>query len=271
MSGDKTRYRNLENHFPGVYDPDQMIFASFFLYSSDDDRRTLPDIRESKTGDGGKIMIVSMWMARDLITINPETTVTEAATIMAAKHIRRLPIVENKGMINHPIGIITATDILHAHPPHVNPFTINVPDNPSSHITAGEIMSRNLQTIAPETPVEEAAQIMCSQKISTLLVIQKGRLTGLITESDIFRAFVGILDYPHAGVRITFELFKGEDFFRLIAPAALKWNVQITGLVSVQQGERRLCMVRATGSAVNKMLEDIWKSGHSVLNIIRIP
>ena len=69
-------------------------------------------------------MIVSMWMTRDLITIEPSTPITEAAFLMAVKRIRRLPVIEQHANTTHPVGIISATDILHAYPPEVNPFAI---------------------------------------------------------------------------------------------------------------------------------------------------
>ncbi|MGV8058547.1 MAG: CBS domain-containing protein [Smithellaceae bacterium] len=216
-------------------------------------------------------MIVSMWMTRDLITIEPAISITTAAAIMAAKHIRRLPVIEQHLNGPHPLGIITATDILHASPPNVNPFAIVAADPRQSRLTAAQIMSHSLQTVAPETPIEEAARIMRNEKISTLLVVQKTKLVGLITESDIFRAFVSILDFSRGDVRITFEVAQEEDIFGLIAPVALKWNVQVVSLMSVRQDDRKLCVVRITGAAADKMLDELWSSGHSVLNVLRSP
>lgn len=215
-------------------------------------------------------MIVSMWMTRNPVTIEPGTPLTEAAAIMARKHIRRLPVVKNHAGIIHPVGIITATDILHAYPPEINPFAVAAPDTNHSEIRAEEIMSRALQVVLPETPIEEAARIMRNEKISTLLVVQKGRLVGLITESDIFRAFVSIFDSPDGGARITFEIKKEEDAFRLIAPVALRWGVRVVSMMSVLQEGRNLCVVLIAGSAVDEMLDELWNSGHSVLNVLRL-
>lgn len=216
-------------------------------------------------------MIVSMWMIRDIVTIGPDTPITEAAAMMAKRHIRRLPVIEQHANNPHPVGIITATDILHAYPPHVNPFAVGVSVAQQTQITAAEIMSRSLQTVAPETPIEEAARIMRNEKISTLLVTQKLKLVGLITESDIFRAFVSILDSRPGGVRITFEIAKEDDIFGFLAPVALKWGVQIVSLMSMEQDDRKFCIVRITGKAVDSMLDELWSSGYSVLNVLRSP
>ncbi|OPY82757.1 MAG: inosine 5'-monophosphate dehydrogenase [Smithella sp. PtaU1.Bin162] len=216
-------------------------------------------------------MIISMWMTRDLITIEPATLITEAAAIMSTRHIRRLPVIDKQTGNLHPVGIITATDILHAYPPHINPFAVEAADTSEIHITAQDIMSRALITVVPETPIEEAAAIMRNEKISTLLVVQKIRLVGLITESDIFRAFVSMLDLPRNGARITFEITNDEDTFRLIAPLAFKWDVHVASLLSVQQADRKLCMIRITGAATDKMIAELWSSGHNVINVLRLP
>jgi acetoin utilization protein AcuB len=216
-------------------------------------------------------MIVSMWMTRDLITIEPNTPITKAAAMMAAKRVRRLPVVEQHLGSPHPVGIITATDILHAYPPEVNPFAVTAVNPQQSHITAAQIMSRSLHTVVPETPIEEAARLMREEKISTLLVVQKMKLVGLITESDIFRAFVNILESTRGDVRITFEIIGEEDTFGLIAPMALRLGVRVVNLMSMQQGDRKMCVVRIAGARVNDMLDEIWRSGHTVLNVLHLP
>ena len=213
-------------------------------------------------------MIVSMWMTRDLVTIEPATPITEAAFLMAVKRIRRLPVVEQHAGSTHPVGIISATDILHAYPPEVNPFAILSREVDRVHVKASDIMSRKLQTVTPETPIEDAARIMQNKKISTLLVIQKEKLVGLITESDIFRAFLGILESTRGDVRITFEIKNNEDIFGMVAPIALRLGVRVVSLMSLHQDDRKLCVVGISGARTQDMLNDLWKSGHTVLNVL---
>jgi acetoin utilization protein AcuB len=212
-----------------------------------------------------------MWMTRELVTIEPDTPITTAAALMAQRRIRRLPVVEYHEGGPHPVGIITATDILHAYPPEVNPFAVTPSDTREAHVTVAQIMSRALQTVTPETPIEEAARLMRDSKISTLLVVQKMKLVGLITESDIFRAFVSILESTRGDVRITFEIEPEEDTFGMIAPIALRLGVRVVSLMSVHQGDRQLCVIRLAGAAMEEMLEELWHSGHRVLNVLRLP
>jgi len=214
-------------------------------------------------------MIVSMWMTRDLLTIGPDTPITEAAALMAQKRIRRLPVVESHSDGAHLLGIVTAKDILHAFPSGVNPFAIIGPDARLTPARASEIMSCHLQTTAPETPIEEAARLMAENKIGALPVLRDRKLVGLITESDIFRAFVSFFEPPERGARITFDISSGEDVFNFISREARRRKLRILSLISSQQDHLPVCVVRVAGNDVEPFLDDLWNSGHRVINVLR--
>jgi acetoin utilization protein AcuB len=216
-------------------------------------------------------MIVSMWMTRNVTAIGPEATVAEAAALMARHHIRRLPIVTHHSQDLCLLGIISATDILQAFPSHVNPFAVEGPGSQPTLLTSGQIMHRQLETTTPDTPIEEAASLMRDQKIGALPVLRDGKLVGIITESDIFRAFVSLVASSDSGARITFDLSKGEDIFGFIAQAAKQHRVRVVSLISAHEGDRPVCVVRVSGDRVEKFLDDIWASGHLVLNVLRFP
>jgi len=214
-------------------------------------------------------MIVSMWMTRELVTIEPDTPITEASALMARRRIRRLPVVERQSNLLRLVGIVTASDVFRAFPADVNPFAVSVRDQHLALGTTKEIMHRQPLTILPEAPIEEAAKVMRDQKIGGLLVVREKTLVGLITESDIFRAFVSLFESPQAGARITFDTSKGEDVFGLLGRVAPKWGARVISLVSSQQADRPVCVVRVTTEAVDNLVEDLWSSGHQVLNVIR--
>jgi acetoin utilization protein AcuB len=220
-----------------------------------------------------EIMIVSMWMTRDLVTVEPQTPIVDAAALMASRRVRRLPVVKP-----HPdgaglrlLGIVSAKDILHAYPSDVNPFAVLGPDIRMAPLTAGEIMSRNLLVTAPDSPIEDAARLMVENKIGSLPVVHGDHLAGLITESDIFRAFVGFFASPDPGARITFDLSTGEDVFGFVSQAARKLGLRVTSLISSRQHDLPVCVVRISGKAVQPFLDELWSSGHRVVNVVRFP
>jgi len=216
-------------------------------------------------------MNVTMWMTRDLLTVTVETPVTEAAKLMAQKHVRRLMVVEKWADGPHLLGIISAKDVIHAFPPHVNPFAIEGPDARLTPTIVGQIMTAKPRTTTTDTPIEEVAALMCQHKIGALPVMRGKILAGIITESDVFRAFVSLLGSDEKGARITFDATKGEDVFELMGKLAKRKKIRIISLIWTEQEQQPVCMVRIAGAGVDDVLDDLWSSGHIVINVIRFP
>jgi acetoin utilization protein AcuB len=137
--------------------------------------------------------------------------------------------------------------------------------------TAAQIMSRYLHTTTPETPIEQAAALMTGKRIGALPVLRDGRLVGMITESDVFRAFVSFFPALEGGARITFDLSAGEDIFTFIIHEAQRRKLRVLNLITSHQDSIPVCVVRITGAGTERFLEDLWTSGHRVLNVIRFP
>ena len=214
-------------------------------------------------------MIVSMWMTRNVVTIEPHTPIAEVAALMATKRIRRLPVVEGQGNAARLVGMVSAKDILHAFPSDVNPFAVVAPDSRVAPVTAAQIMSRYLHTTTPDTPIEQAATLMTEKKISALPVLRDGKLVGMITESDVFRAFVSFFPPLEGGARITFDVSDNEDIFSYISREAQRRNLRVLSLTNSRQETTPVCVVRITGAGTERFLDDLWSSGHRVLNVIR--
>ncbi|MBC8097463.1 MAG: CBS domain-containing protein [Akkermansiaceae bacterium] len=214
-------------------------------------------------------MIVSMWMTRNVLTIEPHMTITEVAALMASKRVRRLPVVEIQGDQHRLIGIVSAKDILHAFPSDVNPFAVAAADSRVAPGTAADIMSRYLHTTTPDSPIEQAAALMTEKKIGALPVVRDGKLIGMITESDVFRAFVSFFPALEGGARITFDLSDDEDIFTFISHEAQRRKLRVLTLITSHQDTLPVCVVRITGAGTERFLEDLWTSGHRVLNVIR--
>jgi len=213
-------------------------------------------------------MIVSMWMTRGPLTILPDTLAAEAAKLMAQKHVRRLLVTEPWPTGPHLLGILSAKDVIHAFPPHVNPFAIEGPDAHVTRTTVAEIMTANPKTVSPETPLEVAAALMCEHKIGALPVLRDRTLAGIITESDIFRAFASLFGSDEKGARITFDATQGEDVFELMAKLSKRHHLKISSLIWTRHDELPVCVVRVVGDGVDQMLDELWNSGHPVVNVI---
>lgn len=215
-------------------------------------------------------MIVGMWMSRDPVTVEPGTHLAAAAQLMIRHKVRRLPVVRESGGVTHIAGILSATDLYRACPADRNPFVLGALDGLPPQLTAGQTMTRTPITTTPETPIEEVAALMRERKIGALPVLNgKQGLIGIITESDIFRAFVAILGDRSSGVRVTFKTPSDEDVFAFLAEAARGRKVRVMSLISSQQDDCRLSVVRLTGQDVESIMEELWRTGHQPLNVLR--
>jgi acetoin utilization protein AcuB len=214
-------------------------------------------------------MNVSMWMSRDVLTAQPDTPAAEAAKLMAENHVRRLLVVEQWADGPHLLGIVSAKDVIHAFPPHVNPFAIEGPDARLTPTTVGEIMTAAPRTVAPETPIEDAATLMCAHKIGALPVLRDRTIAGIITESDIFRAFVSLFSSEAPGARVTFDATQGEDVFEMMGRLSKRHHLRVTSLIWTRHDELPVCVVCVTGTDIDRLLDELWSSGHPVVNVIR--
>jgi len=114
-------------------------------------------------------------MAKPVITIDKSSSVREAAKIMSEKGIGCI-VVMDKG---EPIGIATERDILQR---------VVAKGLDASKIEMKDIMSKPLITIKGKMPIIDAIRIIEKNKIRRLLVMERGKLVGIVTQRDLLRA-----------------------------------------------------------------------------------
>ncbi|MBS0395353.1 MAG: CBS domain-containing protein, partial [Proteobacteria bacterium] len=212
-------------------------------------------------------MIVSMWMTRELATVTAETPIVEAARLMARRRIRRLPVLGSGGRL---AGIVTATDLLHAFPPDVNPFAIHSAAAERSRLTVGEIAHAELATVRPDEPIEVAASLMRERKVGGLPVLRDGRLVGIITESDVFRAFVSLFAAGERGLRVTFDATRCAHPFQTVAELAAGRPLEVRSLVLSRQEDTPVAVVRVEGDGAQAFVDALWAAGHRVLHVLPV-
>jgi acetoin utilization protein AcuB len=130
--------------------------------------------------------LVKDWMTCDPVTITSQTTLPEAHRLMKEQSIRHLPVVDNGKLV----GIVTRGDIRAAEPSDVTSLSVFELHYLLAKLSAKQFMTRDPVTVMPLTTIDHAAQIMLENKIGGLPVIERGKLVGIITESDIFRMLV---------------------------------------------------------------------------------
>ncbi len=111
-------------------------------------------------------------MVRNVITIEHDKTAKDVALLMAEKEISSLVVVKD----GKPIGLVTERDLARK---------VSVTDKKSADVPLSELMSLNFRWVEPLTPIEDAVQKMINKNIRRLLILENGKLVGIITETDL--------------------------------------------------------------------------------------
>ena len=132
-----------------------------------------------KGQDTRKIRVTEI-MSSPVETAPSDLSVLDAGAMMEAKHIKRLPILDEGKLA----GIVTQTDLTH------------VITSYGMWREVSEIMSQDVAVIQRDTTIAQAAEIMSSQKISSIVVMDKDNIAGVITERDLLKRVVAVNRNP---------------------------------------------------------------------------
>lgn len=148
-------------------------------------------------------MKVKNRMTENPRTVGLDSSVTEAFSLMKENNIRRLPVVDKEKVV----GIVTLTDLNQASPSMATTLSIHELNYLLAKTKIKDVLPKKqkLITIGPENYIETAARLMRINKVSGLPVIDENeKLVGIITETDIFDAFIDILGVSRPHTRIDF-------------------------------------------------------------------
>jgi len=138
-------------------------------------------------------------MSYPVITVHPDMPIMDALDLMQKEHIRRFPVIDKRG---HLVGIVSKTDLLHAAPSAATSLNVWEVNYLVSKITIKKVMTPDVSTIEGDTPLEEAARIMADNKVGGLPVLNRGKVVGIITETDLFKIFLEMLGAREQGIRL---------------------------------------------------------------------
>ncbi len=144
-------------------------------------------------------MYVKNGMTADPFTISPEASITDALELMQEKHVRRLPVMKGDLLV----GLVTERDVSDGSPSRATSLSVHEMRYLLDKTKISSVMTKDPITISADAFLEEAAVIMRDNKISTLPVMEDGKLVGIITETNIFSAFIDLLGFRDVGSRIT--------------------------------------------------------------------
>jgi acetoin utilization protein AcuB len=218
-------------------------------------------------------MLVAMWMTENPATIRPTTTIADAAVEMSRRHFRHVLVTDQSGPEGRLLGIVSLNDLARAFPADVNPLSAaGWTDGPRQPVS--DVMSRHPCTVTPDTTLEDAARLLLEHKFGALPVVRGERLAGILTEADVFKAFLEVIGFnpghvPTAGVRVTFDVSQREDAVGFVVELARAHNMRVASVLTMEHEGKQLAVARLSGGGVDRFVDDVWRSGHRVLSVVR--
>jgi acetoin utilization protein AcuB len=133
-------------------------------------------------------MKIESFMVSNPITISETTPVYQAIELMKENRIRHLPVVNSKCQLS---GWITLSDLKQGLIPSM-----------LGELSLADMINRAPLTVAPDDDIEVAAKLIYKHKIGGMPVVKDSALVGIITESDILRAFIDMMGILTASSRL---------------------------------------------------------------------
>lgn len=134
---------------------------------------------------------VSDIMVRDVICVNESESVYQARMLMKDRGVRHLPVVDSDG--GHYIGVLTQRSLLNHAFNMVEKFGLGGLQKREQRTQVGEIMSRDCESVTPDTDLLSAAEYFTHKKSSCLPVVENQQLKGIITSVDFVKLAAHLL------------------------------------------------------------------------------
>jgi CBS domain-containing protein len=170
-------------------------------------------------------------MHRDVVTVAPDTSLKDVAALLVERRISGLPVCAEDGRV---VGVISEADIVRAE--QGDDRTRRTPR------TAGAGMTSPAVTVRSRDDVSHAARLMITKRVNRLPVVDRSRLIGIVTRSDLVRAF----DRDDTAIRREIE----EDVL-----TSMLWIDPATLDISVQEG-----LVTLDGCVDTKTIAEIVRA-----------
>ncbi|HEL1996050.1 TPA: CBS domain-containing protein [Streptococcus suis] len=180
-------------------------------------------------------MSVKDFMTRKVVYISPDTTIAHAADIMREQDLHRLPVIENDKLV----GLVTEGTIAEASPSKATSLSIYEMNYLLNKTKVKDVMIKNVITVSGYASLEDAVYLMYKNKVGILPVVDNGQLYGVITDRDIFAAFLHVSGYGEEGVRARFlvenKAGELEKIIRLVADK--DYNIVSTVQLATKSGK----------------------------------
>ncbi|ALV21655.1 MULTISPECIES: CBS and ACT domain-containing protein [Carnobacterium] len=207
-------------------------------------------------------MDVQNYMTSEVVTVPEDMKVLEALDIMKEHNFHRLPVVRDGRMV----GLVTEEIVQENSPSTATSLSIHEMNYLLTKTTVGDIMQTKVTTIGAADLLEEAAEKMLEEEVGVLPVVEdKDKIIGIITDKDLFRAFIDVMGYNNKGSRIVIDIPEDhpgilEDITNILAEA----KVSINQIAVYRNEDVTQIVLQMDSSNTSEIKEVLTREGYTV-------
>jgi acetoin utilization protein AcuB len=186
-------------------------------------------------------MLIEDWMAKDVLTVDENTSLMRATRLMKENNIRRLPVVSHGKLM----GIITDRDVKDASPSKTTSLDIHELYYLLSEMKVKDVMTECPISLQGRDTLEKAAVIMLEDKISGMPIVDaNGHLIGLLSETDVLRAFIHSTGIKDGAMQYVFDLPDAPGSVTSVIETLREFQTRVisvlTSFEDAAEGEKRV-------------------------------
>lgn len=192
-------------------------------------------------------MAVKDFMTRKVVYISPDTTIAHAADIMREQTLHRLPVIENDKLV----GLVTEGTIAEASPSKATSLSIYEMNYLLNKTKVKDVMIHDVITVSRYASLEDATYLMLKNKVGILPVVDNEQVYGVITDRDIFKAFLEVSGYGEEGVRMRFVTENEVGVLEHIIRLLVEENLNISNTVNIPRKDGKVVIEVQIDGKVN--------------------
>lgn len=177
-------------------------------------------------------MLVKNWMSQNLITIQQDDSMHDAASLLKEHHIRMLPVMKNDQLV----GIITDRDLRSASASKATALEMHELVYLISQLKVKEIMSKDPITIPMDYTVEETTEELLKNRINGAPVVDhNAKVIGVITQTDILKALISLTGLTRSSIHFGFILADQSGSIKIVTDIIRKYGGRISSILGTYE------------------------------------
>jgi acetoin utilization protein AcuB len=186
-------------------------------------------------------MLVKNWMRTPVITIDENSSMHDALKLLKENNIMMLPVMKKAKLV----GIVTDRDLKRASASDATLLDVHELIYLMSKIKVKHLMTKNPITVPIDFTVEETAEVLFENKISGVPVLDHDKkLTGIITQMDLFKAMMALTGIGKKGVQFAFQLEDRPGSIKELTDIIRKFGSRMASILTtyenVPEGHRKV-------------------------------